>query len=98
MANAQAQSNRQMRQQERREERQMERQMERREAPRDFRESRYNDLREARERSYEGRIDESQNSAEPPRRNGRMTADERRDLRRQINEAGQQVYSLPPRR
>jgi hypothetical protein len=27
----------------------------------------------------------------------RMTADERRDLRRQINEAGQEVYSRPPR-
>jgi hypothetical protein len=32
------------------------------------------------------------------RRMSRMTADERRDLRRQINEAGQEVYSLTPRR
>jgi hypothetical protein len=32
------------------------------------------------------------------RRGGRMTADERRDLRRQINEVGQDIYSNPPRR
>lgn len=32
------------------------------------------------------------------RRGGRMTADERRDLRRQINEAGQDIYGNPPRR
>ena len=33
-----------------------------------------------------------------PRRGGRMTVDERRDLRRQINEVGQDIYSNPPRR
>ena len=32
------------------------------------------------------------------RRGGRMTADERRDLRRQINEVGQDIYGNPPRR
>lgn len=32
------------------------------------------------------------------RRNGRLTADERRDLRRQINEAGQDIYPNTPRR
>ncbi|MBC7859499.1 MAG: hypothetical protein H7Z39_12125 [Burkholderiaceae bacterium] len=32
------------------------------------------------------------------RRNGRLTPDERRDLRRQINEAGQDIYAAPPRR
>jgi hypothetical protein len=32
------------------------------------------------------------------RRTGRMTPDERRDLRRQINEVGQDIYSNPPRR
>jgi hypothetical protein len=32
------------------------------------------------------------------RRNGRLTADERRDLRRQINEAGQDIYRNTPRR
>jgi hypothetical protein len=31
-------------------------------------------------------------------RSGRMTPDERRDLRRQINEAGQDLYATPPRR
>ena len=32
------------------------------------------------------------------KRNSRMTPDERRDLRRQINEAGQDIYATPPRR
>jgi hypothetical protein len=31
------------------------------------------------------------------RRSGRMTPDERRDLRRQINEAGMDLYARPPR-
>ncbi len=39
----------------------------------------------------------SQNS-DAFRRNGRLTADERRDLRRQINEAGQDIYPNTPRR
>ena len=30
-------------------------------------------------------------------RNGRLTPDERRDLRRQINEAGHDIYATPPR-
>ena len=56
-------------------------------------------------RSYEARAEEqrramqeSNRNAEMNRRVGRMTADERRDLRRQINEAGAEVYALPPRR
>lgn len=32
------------------------------------------------------------------RRTGRLTADERKDLRRQINEAGQDIYREPPKR
>jgi hypothetical protein len=32
------------------------------------------------------------------RRNARLTPDERRDLRRQINEARQDIYAAPPRR
>ncbi len=32
------------------------------------------------------------------KRNGHLTADERRDLRRQINEAGQDIYRDTPRR
>jgi len=81
------------------------RQPERREAPRDFRDNRWNDAREARyPRQYEGRIDDAprmvddRDNAESRRMGGRMTPDERRDLRRQINEAGQQVYSLPRKR
>lgn len=61
--------------------------------------------RERDERSFGQREEErrrmlqdSTNNAEATRRVGRMTADERRDLRRQINEAGAEVYALPPRR
>lgn len=50
----------------------------------------------------DGRADEQrramQERADATRRNGRLTPDERRDLRRQINEAGQDIYSTPPRR
>jgi hypothetical protein len=78
-------------------------QHQRKEGRRDFRDSRWNDARDP--RSFESRaeeqrrvMEENSNNAEVSRRMGRMTPDERRDLRRQINEAGQQVYSLPPRR
>ncbi|AVR97688.1 hypothetical protein C9I28_20140 [Pseudoduganella armeniaca] len=70
---------------------------------RDFRDSRWGDA--ADQRSFEARAEEQRrimqenaNNAEMSRRMSRMTADERRDLRRQINEAGQEVYSLTPRR
>jgi hypothetical protein len=70
---------------------------------RDFRDSRWGDA--ADQRSFEARAEEQRrimqenaNNAEMNRRMSRMTADERRDLRRQINEAGQEVYSLTPRR
>jgi len=53
---------------------------------------------EARAEEHRRTMQESANNAEMTRRVGRMTADERRDLRRQINEASQEVYSLPPRR
>ena len=52
-------------------------------------------------RAYDARADEQRRtmqSAEPARRSGRLTPDERRDLRRQINEAGQDIYAAPPRR
>ena len=56
-------------------------------------------------RSYEARAEEQRRAmqeasrnAEMSRRVGRMTADERRDLRRQINEVGQDIYATPPRR
>jgi len=55
-------------------------------------------------RSYEARAEEqrramqeSSHNAEMSRRAGRLTPDERRDLRRQINEVGQDLYALPPR-
>jgi hypothetical protein len=40
--------------------------------------------------------EQRQEQRDPRRGSGRMTADERRDLRRQINEAGIDLY--PPRR
>jgi hypothetical protein len=56
-------------------------------------------------RSYEARAEEQRRAmqeasrnAELNRRVGRMTPDERRDLRRQINEVGQDLYANPPRR
>ncbi len=55
-------------------------------------------------RSYEARAEEQRRAmqeagrnAEMSRRAGRLTPDERRDLRRQINEAGQDIYANPPR-
>jgi hypothetical protein len=56
-------------------------------------------------RSYEARAEEQRRAmqeatrnAEMNRRVGRMTPDERRDLRRQINEVSQDLYANPPRR
>jgi len=61
-------------------------------------------------RGFEARADEQRrqvqaqqeqnahNNAEANRRSGRMTPDERRDLRRQINEAGADLYPKTPRR
>jgi hypothetical protein len=70
---------------------------------REFRDSRWGDARDP--RSFEARaeeqrriMEENSSNVEMNRRMGRMTADERRDLRRQINEAGQEVYALPPKR
>jgi hypothetical protein len=67
------------------------------------RDSRWGDAADP--RSFEARAEEQRrimqenaNNAEMTRRMSRMTPDERRDLRRQINEAGQQVYSLPRKR
>lgn len=53
-------------------------------------------------RGYDSRAEEQrraqQDRADASRRNGRLTPDERRDLRRQINEVGQDIYANPPRR
>ena len=59
------------------------------------------DNRGADARTYDARAEEQRRNmqgAEPARRSGRLTPDERRDLRRQINEAGQDIYAAPPRR
>ena len=61
--------------------------------------TRIRDQRDA--RSYGTRNEEQRRAnegVEVSRRNGRMTPDERRDLRRQINEVGQDIYANPPRR
>lgn len=59
-------------------------------------------LREQRDaRSFDTRAEEQRRASEgadASRRTGRLTPDERRDLRRQINEVGQDIYSNPPRR
>ena len=75
-------------------------------APRDRQDGRQQDQgRQGQERNYEARAEEQRRAmqeasrnAEMNRRVGRMTPDERRDLRRQINEVGQDIYSTPPRR
>ncbi|WP_295999881.1 hypothetical protein [Rugamonas sp.] len=54
-------------------------------------------------RSFEARAEEQRRAMQDASRNAetgrrmRLTADERRDLRRQINEAGQDIYAYPPR-
>jgi len=58
-------------------------------------------VRQTDPRSFEGRAEEQRRMMQNPdggyRPGGRMTPDERRDLRRQINEAGQDIYANPPR-
>ena len=61
--------------------------------------------RDRNQRAFEQRAEEHRrimqdntNNLDVSRRVERMTPDERRDLRRQINEAGMEVYALPPRR
>lgn len=54
-------------------------------------------------RSFEGRAEEQrrllqENGHNADHRGGRLTPDERRDLRRQINEVGQDIYANPPHR
>ncbi|QCP14647.1 hypothetical protein FCL38_11815 [Pseudoduganella umbonata] len=53
---------------------------------------------EARAEEQRRMMQESASNAEMSRRMSRMTPDERRDLRRQINEAGMEVYSVTPKR
>jgi hypothetical protein len=63
------------------------------------------DSRQFEPRQSDARVEElrrqessSHQNSDAFRRNGRLTADERRDLRRQINEAGQDIYPNTPRR
>ena len=53
---------------------------------------------EARAEEQRRAMQEARSHAEITRRVGRLTPDERRDLRRQINEVGQDIYANPPRR
>ncbi len=53
---------------------------------------------EEQRRQLQMQQDQNQQNAESYRRGGRLTPDERRDLRRQINEAGMDLYAKPPRR
>ena len=67
---------------------------------------RQDDRRQFDARSFESRADEQRRSLQMQeqgnqdafRRSGRLTPDERRDLRRQINEAGMDLYPNRPRR
>ncbi|UTY60817.1 hypothetical protein HPQ68_17135 [Massilia sp. erpn] len=69
-------------------------------APRESRETRDRRWGDYEQRAEEQRraMQENVNNAEMSRRVGRMTADEKRDLRRQITETGQELYAIPPRR
>jgi hypothetical protein len=54
-------------------------------------------------RSFDARAEEQRRALQDSghnaeRRAGRLTPDERRDLRRQINEVGQDIYANPPHR
>lgn len=64
---------------------------ERRFDPRSFDSHEFDDVRARR------RQQQDEGNGEPMRR-PRLTPDERRDLRRQINEAGSELYPHPPRR
>jgi hypothetical protein len=53
---------------------------------------------EEQRRALQMQQEQSAHSADAARRSGRLTPDERRDLRRQINEAGMDLYPNTPRR
>jgi hypothetical protein len=58
------------------------------------------DVRRFDPRVYEAREEQRRQQVDnhPDRRGGRLSPDERRDLRRQINEAGMDIYPNTPRR
>lgn len=70
----------------------------RREEARDHRDQRERDARSFERAEERRRIIQESGNADMSRRVDRMTPDERRDLRRQINEAGQEIYTRPQRR
>lgn len=53
---------------------------------------------EEQRRQLQMQQEQNQQNADSYRRGGRLTPDERRDLRRQINEAGMDLYPKSPRR
>lgn len=66
-------------------------------------EPRQPDPRQIDPRSFDARADDQRRALQESghnadRRGGRLTPDERRDLRRQINEVGQDIYANPPHR
>jgi hypothetical protein len=56
------------------------------------------EARDEQRRQAQMQQEQANRNAESQRRSGRMTPDERRDLRRQINEAGMDLYPANPRR
>ena len=56
------------------------------------------DGRDEQRRMRQAPQEQAAHSVDPARRGPRMSADERRDLRRQINETGQDIYANTPRR
>lgn len=70
----------------------------RREDARDHRDQRERDARSFERAEERRRMIQESGNADMSRRVDRMTPDERRDLRRQINEAGQEIYTRPQRR
>lgn len=50
------------------------------------------------EYGYQRNDRRNEQGAEDPRKSGRMSPEDRRALRRQINEAGQDIYSRKPQR
>lgn len=75
-----------------------------RQEPRQYDERRQFDPRsfeqraEDQRRNLQAQEERNNQNAEAFRRSGRLTPDERRDLRRQINEAGMDIYPNRPRR
>jgi hypothetical protein len=56
------------------------------------------EIRDEQRRQAQMQQEQNMRNAENARRSGRMTPDERRDLRRQINEAGMDLYPANPHR